>query len=109
MSLAMRDCTSPVWVRVKNASDMRWRCAYTAARRSCMTRWPTLLESQVCTTPIAPLATDDAIMPSTSRVSRVVSFCGIAVSRIPRSRNGLTTPMPADSTISPSRIASRGR
>ena len=25
MSLAMRDCTSPVRVRVKNASDRRWR------------------------------------------------------------------------------------
>ena len=27
MSLAIRDCTSPVRVRVKNASDMRWRCS----------------------------------------------------------------------------------
>ncbi len=27
MSLAMRDCTSPVRVRVKNASDRRCRCA----------------------------------------------------------------------------------
>ena len=27
MSLAIRDCTSPVRVRVKNASDMRCRCA----------------------------------------------------------------------------------
>ena len=26
MSLAMRDCTSPVRVRVKKASDRRWRC-----------------------------------------------------------------------------------
>jgi hypothetical protein len=26
MSLAMRDCTSPVRVRVKKASDSRWRC-----------------------------------------------------------------------------------
>ena len=25
MSLAIRDCTSPVRVRVKNASDRRWR------------------------------------------------------------------------------------
>ena len=25
MSLAIRDCTSPVRVRVKNASDIRWR------------------------------------------------------------------------------------
>ena len=27
MSFAMRDCTSPVRVRVKNASESRWRCA----------------------------------------------------------------------------------
>jgi len=27
MSLAIRDCTSPVRVRVKNASDIRCRCA----------------------------------------------------------------------------------
>ena len=26
MSLAIRDCTSPVRVRVKKASDRRWRC-----------------------------------------------------------------------------------
>jgi hypothetical protein len=26
MSFAIRDCTSPVRVRVKNASDIRWRC-----------------------------------------------------------------------------------
>ncbi len=44
MSLAIRDCTSPVRVRVKNASDIRWRCWYTAERRSCMTRWPTAFD-----------------------------------------------------------------
>src|SRR5579859_3441943 len=44
MSLAMRDCTSPVRVRVKKASDILWRWRYTAARRSCMTRWPMTLE-----------------------------------------------------------------
>jgi len=27
MSFAIRDCTSPVRVRVKNASDSRWRCS----------------------------------------------------------------------------------
>ena len=26
MSLAIRDCTSPVRVRVKNARESRWRC-----------------------------------------------------------------------------------
>ena len=41
MSLLMRDCTSPVRVRVKNASERRCRWRNTAARRSCITRWPT--------------------------------------------------------------------
>ena len=41
MSFEMRDWTSPVRVRVKKPSDSRWRCRKTAARRSCITRWPT--------------------------------------------------------------------
>src|SRR5205085_7342002 len=75
MSLAMRDWTSPVRVRVKNASDMRCRCAYTAARRSCITRWPTWLEIQVCATPITLVMIDSAIMPETSSLTSFVS-CG---------------------------------
>ena len=51
MSFEIRDCTSPVRVRVKNASDSRCRCRKTAARRSCITRWPTWFESSVWTTP----------------------------------------------------------
>src|SRR4051812_1700845 len=47
MSLAMRDWTSPVLVRVKNARLSRWRCRYTAERRSCMTCWPTLFDRYV--------------------------------------------------------------
>ena len=41
MSFEILDCTSPVRVRVKKASDRRCRCRKTAARRSCITRWPT--------------------------------------------------------------------
>ena len=47
MSFEIRDCTSPVRVRVKNASERRWRCRKTAVRRSCITRWPTWFESRV--------------------------------------------------------------
>ena len=47
MSFEIRDCTSPVRVRVKKASERRCRCRKTAARRSCMTRWPTWFESRV--------------------------------------------------------------
>ena len=76
MSLAMRDCTSPVRVCVKKASDMRCRCAYTEARRSCITRWPTWLEIHVCATPITLVMTDSAIIPATSSMTSVVSCCG---------------------------------
>ena len=76
MSFAMRDCTSPVRVRVKKASDMRCRCAYTDARRSCMTRWPTWFEIHVCATPITLVVIDSTIIPATSSVSSVVSRCG---------------------------------
>ena len=41
MSFAIRLCTSPVRVFVKNASERRCRCRYTEVRRSCMTDWPT--------------------------------------------------------------------
>ena len=51
MSFEIRDCTSPVRVRVKNASESRCRCRKTAVRRSCITRWPTWFESSVCQTP----------------------------------------------------------
>ena len=51
MSFEIRDCTSPVRVRVKKASDSRCRWRKTAARRSCITRWPTWFESSVWTTP----------------------------------------------------------
>ena len=33
-SLLSRDTSAPVWVRVKNASDMRCTCANTEVRRS---------------------------------------------------------------------------
>ena len=45
MSLAIRDWTSPARVRVKNAIDILWRWRYTATRRSCITRWPTSVET----------------------------------------------------------------
>ncbi len=54
MSFEIRDCTSPVRVRVKKASDSRCRWRKTAARRSCITRWPTWFESSVWRTPRMP-------------------------------------------------------
>jgi hypothetical protein len=43
MSFARRLWISPVRVSVKNRSGIRWRCAYSAFRRSCMTFWPMTL------------------------------------------------------------------
>ena len=42
-SFASRLWISPVRVSVKNRSGIRWRCAYSAPRRSCMTFWPMTL------------------------------------------------------------------
>ena len=63
MSFEIRDCTSPVRVRVKNASDRRWRWRKTAARRSWITRWPTWFEKSVWITPRTPLITAITIIP----------------------------------------------
>ena len=63
MSFEMRDWTSPVRVRVKNASDRRCRWRKTAVRRSCMTLWPTWFESSVCQTPTTPTTIAIAIIP----------------------------------------------
>jgi hypothetical protein len=109
MSLAMRDCTSPVRVRVKKASDMRWRCRNTCERRSCITRWPTRFDSQVWPTPMIPVTTATAIIPPTSHASSVVSRSGIASSRTSRSRKGETMPTIAETTIMASTVPSRSR
>jgi len=105
----MRACTSPERVRVKKASDMRCRCAYTAARRSCITRCPTWLEIHVCATLITPLITASAIMPPTSHDSSVSSCLRMPLSTASRSRNGEATLNTEPSTISASSPLSRRR
>src|SRR5580765_1600732 len=102
----MRDCTSPVRVRVKKASDSRWRCRKTAARRSCITRWPVWFESSVCTTPSMPVTTAIAIIAPALIESERVSFSWIA-SRARLSRKAGMTPRPAETTISASRPVRR--
>ncbi len=106
MSFEMRDCTSPVRVRVKKASERRCRWRKTAARRSCITRWPTWLESRVWTTPRAPVTIAIAIIPAAATDSSVVSLRPIA-SSTRLSRKAGTTPRPAETTISSSRPLSR--
>ncbi len=107
MSLAIRDCTSPVRVRVKNASDIRCRCRYTDVRRSCMTRCPTVVEISVCSTLSTLVTTAAAIIPSASSVSSPVRRSGIAVSSTARNRNGVTTDTTADAATSSPTTASR--
>ena len=106
MSFEMRDWTSPVRVRVKKASDSFWRWRKTAARRSCMTRCPTWLDSRVWITPRTPVATAIAIIPPAASDSADVSFRPIASSTL-LSRNAGTTPSAAEATISRSRPLSR--
>src|SRR5450755_3726878 len=88
MSLVMRDWTSPVRVRVKNAMDCRCRWAKTLVRSPCMTCWPTLVLIQVWITPKAEVMAATATMPMTSQASRDRFFCGRALSITARSRNG---------------------
>jgi hypothetical protein len=98
MSFEMRDCTSPVRVLVKNASERRWRWRKTAARRSCITRWPTWFDSSVWITPRTPVAIAIAIMPAALNESERVSFAAMASSTC-LSRKAGSTPSPAETTI----------
>jgi hypothetical protein len=108
MSFEILDCTSPVRVRVKNASDRRCKWRKTLARRSCITRWPTWFESSVWTTPSAPVTIAITIIPPAASESSVVSFRPIA-SSTRLSRKAGSTPRPAETTISSSRPLSRSR
>ena len=100
MSFEIRDCTSPVRVRVKNASDRRCRWRKTAARRSCMTRWPTWFERSVWRTPRTPVTIAIAIIPPAFTRARC-RYAAIAW-RMCLSRKAGTTPTPAAKTISAS-------
>src|SRR5436309_12545151 len=64
-----------------------------------MTRCPTVLEISVWATPSAPVATEIAIIPTTSTLRSVVSRSGIARSNTSRSKNGETMPSAAENMI----------
>ena len=74
-----------------------------------MTRWPTTFDSQVWRTLSTPVAMAMPIIPATSAISSPSLFSGIATSRMSRSRNGETTPRPAETTISTRTVVSRAR
>ncbi len=106
MSLVMRDCTSPVRVRVKKAIDCRCRWAKTLVRRPCMTCWPTLVLIQVWITPKAEVRAATATMPATSQTSSCTFLVGRAVSMTARSRNGEASPTMEEAMMMAVTIAS---
>ena len=73
MSLVMRDCTSPVRVRVKKPIDWRCRWAKTSVRSAVHDLLAELVLIQVCTTPSTAVTAATASMPATSQSSRVRS------------------------------------
>ena len=99
MSLVIRDWTSPVRVRVKNAMDWRCRWAKTLVRSSCMTCWPTFVLIQVWITPKAEVTAATATMPITSQASSCRFRSGRAVSMTARSRNGEASPTSEEATM----------
>ena len=109
MSFWMRDWTSPVRVRVKNAIDCRCRWPNTAVRSPCMTCWPTLVLIQVWITPRAEVIAATATMPTTSQVSSPRFLAGSALSMTARSRNGEASPTMEDATMMAVTMASGQR
>lgn len=99
MSLVIRDCTSPVRVRVKNARLWRCRWAKTPVRSPCMTSCPMRVEIHVWATPRAAVTAATATMPAASQASSVTSRSGRATSMTSRSRNGEAIPTIEDATI----------
>ena len=109
MSFISRDWTSPPLVRVKKPSDWRCRWLKTAVRRPCMTRWPTVVDSHVWTTPNTAVSTVTASMPPTAHSSRGTSCPGIASSMTRRIRNGVARETTEEATIRATTTASRPR
>ncbi len=65
-SFCSRDWMIPVFVRVKNASSMRWRWPKSRIRIAPMTLLPTVAVRYVCQTPTPALAIQSATIPATS-------------------------------------------
>ena len=93
MSLVSRDCTSPPRAWVKNPTDWRCRRSNSPVRRSCITRWPTVVDSQVCTTPIIAVAAATPTMAPTSHSSSATSCWGSASSIRRCTRKGWARPI----------------
>jgi hypothetical protein len=105
MSWVSRDCTSPPRVRVKKPSDWRCRWLNTEVRRPCMTRCPTVVDSQVCTTPRTAVVAATASMPRTAQTSSRTSCRGSASSMTSLTRNGVASATRDEVTMSTTTVA----
>ena len=65
-----------------------------------MTRWPTVVDSHVWTTPNTAVTTVTASMPPTASTSSRTSWWGSASSMTSRTRNGVARATVEDATIS---------
>ncbi len=74
-----------------------------------MTRWPTVVETRVCSVSNTVVTTATRIMPRASSVSRPASLAGMATSSTSRSRNGEASDTSEDRTMSAPTTASRPR
>ena len=98
-SLARRLWISPVRVSVKKRSGMRWRCTYSALRRSCMTCWPTdVVEVRLADADEAVDDGQDDHQPDV-QVQVLEVAGGMASSMSSLSRNGLMRPSRLVTTI----------
>ena len=98
MSLVMRDCTSPVRVRVKKPTDWRCRWAKTSVRSPCMTCCPTLVLTQVWTTPRADVTAATATIAA-ARSTSSCTFC--SGKRVVDDRRGAGTATPGRRSTRP--------
>jgi hypothetical protein len=100
-SLLSRDTSAPVWVRVKNASDIRCTCANTEVRRSKISPSPMREESQPIASarPASRSATPAAA--SASMTTRRVSCFRMPSSTILLTSSGVTTTRAASTTVRP--------
>ena len=83
-SLFNRLTRAPVWVRVKNAIGMRWKCAKTEVRISKMSPSPTRAEIQRCQSESPASARARTPSSTANSTIRFVSFGRIPLSMIAR-------------------------
>ncbi len=112
-SLLRRLTSAPVRVRVKNATGIRWTCAYTALRRSTISPSPMREENHRDTSPVTASSTASAAMPAASptTVAAAAETCPPATTAFTTrpASTGVATPIPAPTTVSSRNASSQRR